>query len=112
MLNQTYINFLSEYNEPTREKKVQSLFPHAHFALFSAGAMQLRPPPQLSTARFYFFISWLPFGLQGPSQLEAARLKLSRRGCDGTDQRDQRTEEQEGCAALEWKLGSYCWNGT
>lgn len=60
MLNQSCINSLSEYNEPTREKKVE-LFPHAHFALFSAGAMplslQFRPPPQLSTAIFSFFLS-------------------------------------------------------
>lgn len=84
---------------------LNQVFPHACFAL-GLWARCLSSAAQSSTT--VCFISWLPFGLQGQSQLEAVRLELSRRGGDGTDQRDQLTEKQEDGAALEWKLSSFC----
>lgn len=40
----------------------------------------------------FCFINLLPFGLQGPSQLESIRVALSSRGSDGTDWKNYGTE--------------------
>lgn len=49
----------------------------------------------------FCFVNLLPFGLQGPSQLESIRVALSSRGSDGTDWKNYGAEAQEGLNALD-----------